>query len=168
MTTVILGKNKIQLQGEMPKVGDKAPDFSLTLADMSTAKLSDFQGTDIVVCSIPSIDTPVCATETRKFNEGLAQRDNIQVLMASKDLPFAFKRYCGAEGLDHVKTGSDFRSGNFSRDYGVEMADGPLAGLCARAVFLIDKTGTIKYQELVPEIGAEPDYEKLSAAIDQL
>ena len=156
MATITLKGNPIETVGELPKVGSKAPDFSLLKPDLTRVSLKDFPGKKVLNI-FPSIDTAVCATSVRKFNE-VASKRGVQVLCISEDLPFAAKRFCGAENLDKVATLSAFRS-TFGRDYGVEMKAGPLAGLTSRAVVVLDEDNTVLYTEQVPEIAQEPNYE---------
>jgi thioredoxin-dependent peroxiredoxin len=158
MSKTALKGNPVAVSGNLPKTGNNAPDFKLVKADLSETLLKDFKGKRIVVNIFPSIDTPVCATSVRTFNKQAGELKNTVVLCVSRDLPFAQGRFCGAEGLENVVTLSDFRTGKFGRDYGVEIVDGPLAGLLARAVLVVDEEGKIIYTELVPEITQEPDY----------
>src|SRR5262245_39491715 len=144
--------NPIKTAGTLPAVGAKAPDFKLTKADLSDVSLKDFAGKTLVLNIFPSIDTGVCATSVRKFNQEAANLPNAVVLGVSKDLPFAHKRFCGAEGIQNVVTGSDLREGSFAKNYGVTMTEGPLAGLMSRAVVVVDAQGVVKYTEQVPEI----------------
>ncbi|MBW1296639.1 thiol peroxidase [Aquimarina litoralis] len=160
MATITLGGNEIHTSGELPKVGEKAPDFELVNSDLSVAKLSDYEGSKVVLNIFPSIDTDVCATSVRQFNQQASQLSNTKVLCISKDLPFAQKRFCGAEGLEGVINQSDFRAGKFGKDYGLEIVDGPLQGLHSRAVVVLDEKGTVLYTEQVPEIAQEPNYAK--------
>jgi thiol peroxidase len=162
MATITLRGNPIHTAGELPAKGNTAPDFSLLRSDLSRASLAAFSGKKILNI-FPSIDTPVCATSVRKFNKLVADK-GISVLNISEDLPFAQKRFCGAEGIDKCETLSAFRS-SFSKDFGVEIADGPLAGLSARAVLVLDEANNVVYAELVPEIGQEPNYDAALAAI---
>ena len=150
--------NPVTICGDLPKRGQLAPSFKLVKSDLSEVSLRDFADKKIVINIFPSIDTPVCATSVRTFNKQAAELDDTVVLCVSKDLPFAQGRFCGAEGLENVITLSDFRTGKFGRDYGVEIIDSPLAGLLARAVMVVDETGKILHTELVPEITQEPDY----------
>lgn len=154
----------IEVEGSLPAVGSKAPDFELVATDLSTLTLADFSGKNLILNIFPSIDTPTCAQSTRRFNEELASLENTHVVCVSADLPFAQARFCGAEGLDRVQTGSTFRS-SFSADYGVTILSGKLEGLTSRAVVVIDGNGVVKHVELVPEIGQEPDYAAALAAI---
>jgi len=165
MATVTLRGNPIHTSGELPEVGSKAPDFTVTGGDLSDLTLEQFAGKNLILNIYPSVDTPTCAASTRAFNARAGGRDDTAVLCVSQDLPFAFGRFCGAEGIENVKTGSVFRS-SFLDDYGVKITDGPLRGLAARAVVILDGDGTVKYTELVPEIGQEPDYDSALAALD--
>lgn len=160
MAVISLRGTSVKTVGELPATGSKAPDFKLTRTDMSDVSLQDFKGRKIVLNVFPSVDTPVCANSVRRFNEDAAKRDNTVVLCVSADLPFAQSRFCGAEGLDDVVPLSTFRQPGFGSDYGVAMADGPLAGLMSRAVLVIDEDGSVAYAEQVPEIGQEPDYDR--------
>jgi thiol peroxidase len=159
MATITLKGNTIHTLGNLPQIGQQAPDFTLVKNDLSTTQLSDYQGQKVVLNIFPSIDTGVCATSVRKFNEEAASLQNTKVLCISKDLPFAQARFCAAEGIENVENLSDFRTGSFGKDFGIEIIDGPLAGLHARAVVVLDETGKVTYTELVPEIGQEPDYQ---------
>jgi thiol peroxidase len=165
MATTTLRGNTINTSGELPAVGSKAPDFTVTGGDLSDITLDSFAGKNLILNIYPSVDTPTCAASTRAFNQKAAGRDDTVVLCVSQDLPFAFSRFCGAEGIENVKTGSVFRS-SFLQDYGVEQVDGPLRGLAARAVVVVDPEGTVKYTELVPDIGQEPDYDSALAALE--
>jgi thiol peroxidase len=160
-----LGPNVANLIGSLPAVGTSAPAFTLTANDMSDKSLSDFAGKNVVLNIFPSVDTGVCATSIRKFNQHLASLQDTVVLCISKDLPFAQKRFCGTEGIDKAITLSDFRSRGFGKAYGVELADSAFAGLFARAVVVIDPSGKIKHTELVPQIGEEPNYDAALKAI---
>ena len=164
MATTSLGGNPVQTVGELPSVGAAAPAFTLTGADLGDVTLEGLSGTRVILNIFPSIDTGVCATSTRKFNELAAGLANTTVVCVSADLPFALKRFCGAEGIENVATASTFRS-SFGEDYGVEMADGRLAGLLARAVVVLDEAGNVTYTQLVPSIGEEPDYDGAIAAL---
>lgn len=154
----------INLAGELPAVGSKAPAFDLVADDLSALTSADVAGSRVILNISPSIDTGVCATSVRVFNERAASLDDTVVLYVSADLPFAMKRFCGAEGIDRVRTGSTFRS-SFGDDYGVRMVDGPMAGLLARAVVVLDSDGTVLHTQLVPEIPTEPDYDAAIAAL---
>ena len=159
MAKVTLKGNPVNTNGDLPAKGATAPDFKLTNTDLSEVTLADLKGRRIILNIFPSIDTSTCATSVRKFNEKAALLDNAVVLCVSKDLPFAHKRFCGAEGIENVMSLSDFRNADFARRYGVQLEDGPLAGLDARAVVVIDEHGTVVHSELVNEIAEEPDYE---------
>jgi thiol peroxidase len=164
MATVLLS-GPVNTNGELPKTGTKAPDFHLTATDLSIVSLGDFAGTKLVLNIFPSIDTPTCATSTRTFNAKAGGLENTKVLCIARDLPFAFRRFCGAEGLDNVICLSDFNTGNFGKDYGLEFTDGAFAGLHSRAVIVIDENGIIKYTEQVPNTSDEPNYEAALAAL---
>lgn len=159
MTQVTFKGNPINLSGNLPEVGTKAPDFTLVKSDLSEAKLSDFRGKNVVLNIFPSIDTGVCAASVRRFNKDAVSKNNTVVLGISADLPFASGRFCAAEGIDNVITLSTFRNPDFARDYGLLMTDGPLKGLLARTVIVLNPEGEIVYKELVPEIAQEPDYD---------
>lgn len=165
MATITLGGNPIHTSGELPKINTKAPDFKLTATDLSKVSLADFAGSKLVLNIYPSIDTATCATSTRKFNEKASGLTNTKVLCIARDLPFAMKRFCGAEGLDNVIPLSDFMDGSFGKAYGLDMTDGKLEGLHSRAVVVIDQTGNVIYTEQVPEIADEPNYEAALAAL---
>ena len=166
MATVTLRGNPITLAGNMPKVGDTAPDFTLVGSDMAPITKASLAGKKKVIVTLPSLDTPVCQMETRKFNEqAAALGDNVVVVIASSDLPFAAKRFCTTEGLERVKSGSDLRDRDFGKRWGVAIADGPLQGVTARAVFVVDENDKITYTELVPEIAQEPNYDAALAAL---
>lgn len=154
-----LGSVVVNTMGDLPSVGFPAPDFVFTGNNLKDVSLANFAGQNVVLNIFPSIDTRVCAISVREFNKRAASFDNTVVLCVSKDLPFAQKRFCGAEGIDKVITVSDFRSRGFGKTYGVELIDGEFAGLFARAVVVIDPTGKVIHTELVPVIGQEPDYE---------
>ena len=164
MAQVTLGGNPIHTNGDLPAVGAKAPDFKLTSGDLKDLTLADFKGKKKILNIVPSLDTPVCATSTRKFNETAGKLPNTVVLVVSADLPFASSRFCTTEGLQNVTTLSLMRDKNFAKDYGVLIQDGPLAGVCARAVVVVDESDKVVYKQLVPEIKQEPDYEKALAA----
>ncbi|HYQ79855.1 MAG TPA: thiol peroxidase [Anaeromyxobacteraceae bacterium] len=152
--------NPITTNGELPKVGAKAPDFKLTAGDLKDVSLADYKGKRKVMNIVPSLDTPTCATSTRKFNEKAGQMPNTVVLVISADLPFAMKRFCVTEGLQNVVPLSLMRGKHFAKDYGVLIQDGLLAGITARAVVVVDENDTVTYTQLVPEIGQEPDYDR--------
>lgn len=165
MAQTKLGDNIVNTNGNLPAVGTAAPDFSLVAPDMKENNLQAYAGKTILLNIFPSVDTSVCATSAREFNKRAASLTDTVVLCVSRDLPFAQKRFCAAEGIDRVGMLSDFRNKGFAKNYGVELADGPLAGLLARAIVVIDKQGKIKHTELVPAIGQEPDYEAALKAI---
>ena len=164
MATTAFKGDPVQTVGDLPAQGGPAPDFTVTGSDLSDIKLSDLSGKRVVLNIFPSIDTGVCATSVRKFNELAAGLDNTTVLCVSADLPFALGRFCGAEGIENVQTGSVFKS-SFGADYGVTMTDGPLQGLLARSVVVLDAEGNVIHSELVPEITQEPDYDAATAAL---
>ena len=163
MAQITLRGNPINTVGELPSVGSRAPAFSLTGADMGAVSNEQFSGKPVVLNIFPSVDTPVCATSVRTFNERVAG-GGVTVVNVSKDLPFAQTRFCGAEGIENVTTASAFRD-SFGEDYGVSIADGPMAGLLARAVVVIGADGNVAYTELVPEIAHEPNYDAALAAV---
>lgn len=158
MAEITLHGNSCHTSGNLPEAGSDAPDFNLTNKDLSDVSLTDFAGKKKILSIVPSVDTPTCATSTRKFNEHASGLDNVAVLVISADLPFAQARFCGAEGLENVHTLSTFRS-DFADDYGIKITDGPLAGITGRAVVVIDENNKVIYSQLVNEIGDEPDYE---------
>ena len=164
MAQVTLKGNPIHTNGDLPKVGTKAPDFTLTPGDLKDVTLASYAGKKKILNIVPSLDTPTCATSTRKFNQSAGKLPNTVVLVVSADLPFAAKRFCTTEGLENVVPLSLMRGKHFAKDYGVFIEDGPLAGLCARAVVVIDEDDEVVYTQLVPEIGQEPDYDKALAA----
>jgi thiol peroxidase len=165
MAQTALQGNPVNLAGELPAVGTPAPDFKLVDKDLGDKTLKDFAGKKVLLNIVPSLDTPVCATSTRKFNESFAGRDDAVCLVVSADLPFAAGRFCSTEGIDNVQVLTMMRSRNFAKDYGVLIEDGPLAGITARAIVVIDPAGQVVYTELVPEIGQEPDYEAALKAL---
>ena len=165
MTTVTLGGNPIRLGGQFPQSGQKAAAFSLVAADLSNKSLQDFAGKRKVLNIVPSLDTPTCATSTRKFNERAGNLANTVVLVVSADLPFAMSRFCSVEGLKNVVPLSTMRGREFMGNYGVEILDGPLAGVSARAVGVIDENDKVIHAELVPEIKNEPNYDAALAAL---
>jgi len=165
MATVTLGGNPIHLGGTFPKTGDTAPAFSLVATDLRDLSLKDFAGKRKVLNIVPSLDTPTCATSTRKFNEQAGSLPNTVVLVISADLPFAMKRFCETEGLKNVVSLSTLRGREFMTNYGVGIEDGPLAGLTTRAVVVVDENDKVVYTELVPEIKNEPDYAHALAAL---
>lgn len=158
MTTITLKGNPVQTIGELPAKGSKAPGFTLVKPDLSEATLADFAGKRLVLNIFPSVDTATCAMSVRHFNADASQLANTVVLCVSADLPFAMSRFCGAEGLANVQSGSVFRAPGFARDYGVLITTGPLAGLLSRAVVVVDADGQVIHTEQVAEIAHEPDY----------
>lgn len=165
MASVTLRGNPITVGGSFPKQGDAAPDFSLTGNDMKDVSLKDFAGKKKVISIVPSLDTPVCAKSTRQFNESAAAIANTVVLVVSADLPFAQKRFCGAEGLTNVVTLSTMRGRDFHQKYGVDIQDGALKGVTARGVIVLDQNDKVVHAELVPEIAQEPNYEAVLNAL---
>jgi thiol peroxidase len=164
MAEVTLGGNPVHTVGELPEIGTKAPDFEVTASNLAEITRDELSGKKVVLNIFPSVDTATCATSVRRFNEVAASLDNTVVLCVSADLPFALSRFCGAEGLTNVQTGSTFRS-KFGQSYGVTMTDGRLAGLLARSVVVLDESGTVVHTELVPEIANEPNYDAALAAL---
>ena len=166
MAEIKLKGNPVHLAGAFPRKGVKAPDFALVKGDLGTLSLSDLKGYFVVLNIFPSLDTAVCATSVRRFNQLATSFPNTIVLCISRDLPFAQSRFCVAEGLDHVITLSDFHvHSTFGRDYGVLMTEGPLSGLLARAIVVINPEGEVVYTELIPEITQEPNYEAALEAV---
>jgi thiol peroxidase len=159
MAQTKLGETICNTVGELPAVGTTAPAFILTANDLTDVSLQSFAGKNVVLNIFPSIDTRVCPMSVREFNKRIASYPNAVVLCIAKDLPFAMKRFCGAEGIDKAITLSDFRNYGFGKSYGVELIDGGFKGLLARAVVVIDPTGKVKHTELVPVIGQEPNYD---------
>jgi thiol peroxidase len=165
MATITLHDNEIHTGGDLPPVGAKAPDFMLTDSALSDVSISEWTGRKKVMSIFPSIDTPTCALSTKKFNDYAREHEDTVMLMISADLPFAQKRFCGAEELDNVVTLSTMRAPEFAKNYGVLIEDGPLAGLTARAVVVLDENDTVVHSELVGEIGDEPDYDAALKAL---
>ena len=165
MSTITLGGNPVHTLGELPKIGTQLADFKLVKNDFSIATLADFSGKRAVLNIFPSIDTGTCAASVRKFNETAANLNNTVVLCISRDLPFAQKRFCGAEGIENVVNLSDFQNGSFGKANGLEITDGVLTGLHSRAVIVIDERGTILHTEQVQEIADEPNYEAALAVL---
>jgi thiol peroxidase len=159
MAKITLKGNSIETIGNLPNVGETAKEFELVKNDLSKAKLSDYKGKNVVLNIFPSLDTPTCAASVRRFNKEAAELENTTVLCISRDLPFAQARFCGAEGIDNVETLSDFATGQFGKDYNLEIATGPLAYLHSRCVIILNSEGKIIYTEQVPEIVDEPNYE---------
>ncbi len=163
MATVKLKGNEIHTNGNLPEVGNKAPDFKLTNTELEDVSLSDCKGTT-VISIFPSIDTPVCALSTKKFNDYARKHPEINFMMVAVDTPFAMSRFCANEGIENVKMLSMFRDKKFAEDYGLLIIDGPLAGVAARAVMVLNDNHVVKHVELVDEIGKEPDYDAAFAA----
>ena len=164
MATTALKGNPVNTVGELPSVGSEAPGYQLVGADLGEVTNESTAGKRVVLNIFPSVDTGICAASVRKFNELAAGLDNTTVVTVSKDLPFALGRFCGAEGIDNVTATSAFRS-SFGEDYGITLADGPMAGLLGRAVVVVDADGKVAYTQLVDEITTEPDYDAAVAAL---
>lgn len=165
MSQVTLGGNAIEVGGTFPSVGQTAPEFSLVGKDLKPVTLADFAGKRKVLNIVPSLDTPTCATSARKFNEAAVKLANTAVIVVSGDLPFAATRFCTTEGIENVVTASTFRGHEFAQAYGVDITSGPLAGLTARAVVVIDESGKVVHAQLVEEIKNEPDYDSALNAL---
>ncbi|KXX69627.1 thiol peroxidase [Flammeovirga sp. SJP92] len=165
MAEITLKGNPFHTSGELPAVGSVAPAFTLVKSDLSEVTLEELKGKKVILNIYPSVDTGTCATSTRTFNEKASSLDNTVVVCVSKDLPFAFGRFCGAEGIEDVITGSSFRDTSFEDAYGLKIIDGPLAGLCSRCIVVIDEEGKVKYTEQVAETVDEPNYEAAIAAL---
>ena len=165
MSTVTLGGNPIEVAGSFPQTGNTAPEFSLVGADLGNHGLAEYAGKRKVLNIVPSLDTPVCQASARKFNEAASGLANTVVLTISADLPFAMGRFCTAEGLANVVPLSLMRGADFKGNYGVDIKTGPLAGVTARAVVVLDENDNVKYSELVPEIKQEPNYDAALAAL---
>lgn len=164
MATVTLGGTPFPISGEVPAAGVAAPNFTLTGGDLGDVSLGDFAGKRLILNVFPSVDTPVCAASVRRFNEEAAALEGVSVLCVSRDLPFAHGRFCAAENIDAVNCASEMRDGSFGDAYGLRITEGPLAGLLARAVVVVDGDGKVQHSELVPEIKQEPDYDAALAA----
>ncbi len=165
MATVTLQGEPIHTSGDLPAVGSQAPEFRLVTTDLKDVNLADYAGKMKILNIVPSLDTPVCAVSTKRFNEAAKDRADLVVLVISADLPFASDRFCSAEGIENVVTLSMMRSRNFAKDYGVLIEDSALAGITARAVVVLDENDRVIYTELVPEIGQEPNYDAALAAL---
>jgi thioredoxin-dependent peroxiredoxin len=165
MAAISLQGNAISTNGDLPKVGDDAPDFSLVNAKLSDITLGSYKGKKKLLNIVPSLDTEVCATSTKKFNDAAKEKSNAVFLMVSADLPFAMSRFCNAEGTKNVIALSMMRSRKFAKDYGVLIEDGPLAGITSRAVVVIDENNKVIHSELVPEITQEPNYDAALAVL---
>lgn len=159
MAQITLQGNPINTIGELPNLGEHAKDFTLVKADLSRVSLSEFKGSKVILNIFPSLDTGTCAASVRHFNKVAGENPNTKVLCISRDLPFAQARFCGAEGLENVITLSDYVAGDFGKIYGLEIKEGPLAGLHSRVVIILDETGKVKYTQQVPEVTEEPNYE---------
>lgn len=164
VANITLKGNPIHTSGQLPKVGTKAPEFNLVRTDLSSASLETYAGKKKILNIFPSVDTGTCATSVRKFNQEAAKHPNIAVLNISADLPFAQKRFCGTEGIENAEALSAFRA-SFAKDYGLQITDGPLAGLCSRAVLVLDESNQIVHAEQVSEIAHEPSYEAALKAL---
>ena len=164
MATVTLGGTPFAISGDVPATGDAAPDFTLTGGDLGDISLGDYAGRHLVLNIFPSVDTPVCAASVRRFNEEAAALEGVSVLCVSRDLPFAHGRFCAAENIEAVSCASEMRDGSFGDAYGVRITAGPLNGLLARAVVVVDGDGQVRHSQLVPEIKEEPDYDAALAA----
>jgi len=165
MATVTLQGNQLHTNGDLPAVGSAAPDFILVDGQLNNVSLDAYAGKKKLLNIVPSLDTPTCATSTKKFNDHAKAHGDVVMLVVSADLPFAQGRFCGAEGIDNVVPLSMMRSRHFAKDYGVLITDGPLAGITARAVVVLDEDNRVLYNQLVPEIADEPDYEAALAAL---
>ena len=165
MTTVTLKGNPFNISGDLPAVGSQAPDFTLTKGDLSDVSLASFAGKKKLISIVPSLDTPVCQVSTQKFNEYAKSHTDTVVLIVSADLPFAQGRFCTGEKLVNVVPLSLMRSRDFAKDYGVLLTEGPLAGITARAVLVLDENNTVRHSQLVSEIAEEPDYQAALAAL---
>jgi len=166
MVTITLQGNQTNTNGELPKIGDNAPDFVLVNSDMEDISLITYQGKKKLLSIVPSLDTPVCAVSTKKFDQLAKEKTNILFITISADLPFAMSRFCKTENLDNVITLSMMRSRNFAKDYGVLITDGPLAGITARAIVVLNEENIVIHSELVPEIANEPDYDAALKLLD--
>lgn len=164
MAQVTLRGNTLNTNGDLPAVGSPAPDFTLTGGDLGDLTKESLAGQKVILNIFPSIDTPTCATSVRTFNQKAAERDGTVVICVSEDLPFAMNRFCGAEGIENVKVASAFRS-DFTDTYGLTLQEGPLRGLSARAIVVLNEDGTVAHTELVGEIADEPDYDAALAAL---
>ena len=166
MATTKLKGNEVNLTGNEVNVGDKAPEVTVVNSDgLADKVVGGAQGKKQLLIVVPSLDTPVCATETRNFNAKVAELDDVDVTVISMDLPFAASRFCSTEGIDNLTVASDFRNKDFAKAYGVLIADGALAGVTARAIFVIDENGVVTYKEIVPEITEEPNYDAALEAV---
>lgn len=165
MATISLKGNPVHTSGELPEVGSKAADFELVAKDLSRVSMADYAGQRLVLNIFPSLDTGTCAASVRHFNALAGKLPDTKVLCISRDTPFAQSRFCGAEGLENVITLSDFETGQFGRDYGLQVIDGPLKGFLSRVVIIVDSEGTVTYTQQVPVISDEPNYDEVVAAL---
>ncbi len=165
MASITLKGDSINTIADLPAIGTQASDFQLVDADLNNVSLADFKGKKKLLNIVPSLDTPVCAISTQKFNQYATEHDNVAILVISADLPFAQSRFCSAENTDNVRTLSMMRSRDFAKNYGVLIVDGPLQGICARAVVVLDENNQVIHTELVPEIAQEPDYQQALQAL---
>lgn len=165
MAKITLKGNPVNTSGELPKKGTLAPDFTLVKSDLGSLSLKELKGKKLILNIFPSLDTSVCAASVRKFNKVAAEKPGVTVLAISKDLPFAHGRFCTTEGINNLITLSGFRDRSFGKDYGIDITDGPMEGLYARSVVVIDREGKIVYTQLVPEIAQEPDYDEVLKAL---
>ena len=165
MAKITLKGTPFQTNGDLPSVGETAPDFNLVNGDLQSVSLKDFQGKRKVISTVPSLDTPVCQASTKEFNQRAAAMDDTVVLVVSADLPFAQKRFCEAEGVENVVPLSTVRSKQFAEDYGVLVTDGPLEGFCARSIVVLDQDNKVVHRELVTEVAEEPNYDDALAVL---
>jgi len=165
MAQITLKGDTIHTVGELPEKGEKAKDFTLVKTDLSRVSLNDFKAKKLVLNIFPSLDTGTCAASVRRFNEAAAGLEDTEVLCISRDLPFAQARFCGAEGIENVVTLSDYETGQFGKDYGLEIAEGPMKGLHSRVVIVLDEDRKVTYTQQVPEIVDEPDYQRALKAV---
>lgn len=165
MANITFKGSAVKTKGNLPAVGSQVPAFTVTKSDLSDLNISDLKGKKVILNIFPSIDTGTCAMSVRQFNAKVASLNNTVVVCISKDLPFAHKRFCGAEGINNVITASEYKDDNFSSAFQLKMLDGPLAGLFSRAIVVLDETGKVIYTEQVPEITQEPDYDKAIRAV---
>lgn len=165
MAKITLKGNPVNTAGNLPAKGSQAPDFNLVKSDLGSLSLSELKGKKVILNIFPSLDTSVCATSVRKFNQLAAGKSNVKVLAISKDLPFAHGRFCSTEGIENVITLSGFRDSSFGKAYGLVITDGPLAGLYSRCIVVVDENGKVLYNQQVPEITQEPDYDAALASL---
>ena len=168
MSNIKFKGDPIEVSGAIPKVGDKAADFTFVKDDLSEGSLADFEGKKKVLIIVPSLDTGICQLEAKAFNQQMEGKDDTVGLMISKDLPFAMKRYCASEGLETIVNASDFRYNDFASQYNVEMTTGPLKGLFTRVVLVLDQDNNITYKEEVDDITHEPNYDAAKAAVEAI